>query len=107
MSESATGKKISPFPYPVLQPEICNMIFFSNPEFHKFIKLLRWMKTRKGLTRKWRYFFSSSGFRHSENLKRILGTLEGRWLHKNVPKFPKILKVFHQKGLEFASVFYH
>jgi hypothetical protein len=21
-----------------------------NPEFHKFIKLLRWMKTRKGLT---------------------------------------------------------
>jgi hypothetical protein len=43
-------KKISPFPYPVLPPEICNMIFFLNPEFHKFIKLLRWMKTRKGLT---------------------------------------------------------
>ena len=43
-------KKISPFPYPVLPPEICNMIFFLNPEFHKFIKLLRWMKTMKGLT---------------------------------------------------------
>jgi hypothetical protein len=26
------------------------MIFFLNPEYHKFIKLLRWMKTRKGLT---------------------------------------------------------
>jgi hypothetical protein len=26
-------KKISPFPYPVLPPEICNMIFFLNPEF--------------------------------------------------------------------------
>jgi hypothetical protein len=37
------------------------------------------------------FFFSSSGFKHSENLNRILGTLEGRWLHN-------ILKVFHQKG---------
>jgi hypothetical protein len=31
------------------------------------------------------FFFSSSGSRHSENLKRILGTLEGRWLHKIFP----------------------
>ena len=28
----------------------CVIWFFFNPEFHKFIKLLRWMKTRKGLT---------------------------------------------------------
>jgi hypothetical protein len=27
-------------------------------------------------------FFSSSGSRRSENLKRFLGTLDGRWLHK-------------------------
>jgi len=26
------------------------MIFSLNPEFHKFIKLSRWMKTRKRLT---------------------------------------------------------
>ena len=35
-------------------------------------------------------FFSSSGSRHSENLKRILGTLDAQ----NFPKFPKILKAF-------------
>jgi hypothetical protein len=40
------------------------------------------------------FFFSSSASRHSENLKRILGTLEGRWLHKIFPnEFPIILKV--------------
>jgi hypothetical protein len=40
------------------------------------------------------FFFSSSGSRHSENLKRILGTLEGKVAAQNFPKFPKILKVF-------------
>jgi hypothetical protein len=40
------------------------------------------------------FFFSSSGSRHSENLKRILDTLEGRWLHTIFPNSPKILKVF-------------
>ena len=38
-------------------------------------------------------FFSSSGSRHSENLKRILGTLEGRWMHtifQNSRKFERL-----------------
>ena len=35
------------------------------------------------------FFFSSSGSRHSENLKRILGTLEGRWLHNIFPNSRK------------------
>jgi hypothetical protein len=34
------------------------------------------------------FFFSSSGSRHSENLKRILGTLEGKVAAQNFPKFP-------------------
>jgi hypothetical protein len=43
------------------------------------------------------FFFSSSGSRHYENLKRILGTLEGRWLHK-FSQIPEYFKGFSSKG---------
>jgi hypothetical protein len=39
---SATGKeKISPFPYPVLPPEICNMIFFKSriPQIYQTVEM--------------------------------------------------------------------
>ena len=52
ISGSATGKEKN---YLHFRTRFCHLRFviydfFLNPEFHKFIKLLRWMKTRKGLT---------------------------------------------------------
>jgi len=52
------------------------------------------------------YFFSSSGSTHSENLKRILGTLEGRWLHKIFPNSLKFLRLFNSP-LAFCGLLSH
>ena len=52
--------------------------------------------SRQNRVRKWRsiFFFSSSGPRHSKNLKKNTRYIGGEVAAQNFHKFPKILKVF-------------